>query len=202
MNNQRPEQDANTNLDQDLKQSRSAKYANVQLQADVKAWLGLIFGESNVKYDDLMVYLKDGTKLCEIINTVWGMGTIKYKTSTMAFVQMENIDKFLTFCKSNGIQQDELFQTVDLYEQRDPYQVIMAIQAVSRTINKNYPKYPLIGPNISQKRVRPPIPSKPKKLMLGQGGVPWSSMEYGYTKGANQGTEGVVFGGIKKIDRN
>lgn len=195
------DQDANSNLDQDLKESRGVKYSNSQLQSDIKAWLVTMLG-GDVQYNDLMEYLKDGTKLCEIINVVWGANTIKFKHSAMAFVQMENIDKFLTFCKSNGVQQDELFQTVDLYEQKDPYQVVMAIQSLSRLVNKHSPQYPLIGPNISQKRVRPPIPAKPKTLMLGQGGVPWSSMEYGYTKGANQATEGVVFGGIKKIDRN
>lgn len=197
-------QQADTNLDQDLKASRTLKYKNPQLQKDVKEWVVTILGDQIDKgvvlNNDLLAVLKDGVILCQIINATFGEGTVKFKESKMAFVQMENIEKFLNFCKSQGVPQDELFQTVDLYEEQDPYQVIMSLQSFSRMLNKTFPgKYAIIGPAIAKKHERPKVPAKPKHLMLGQGGVPWSSIEYGYMNGSNQQKEGVVFGGRRDI---
>ncbi|KAG0672427.1 hypothetical protein C6P40_002775 [Pichia californica] len=198
-------QDATTNIDQDLKISRLGKYNNNKLQTEVKEWIFSIIGneiEDNelILRDDLMKTLKDGSILCILINKTFGEGSIKFKKSKLAFVQMENIEKFLNFCKINGVSQDELFQTIDLYEEKDPYQVIMSLQSLSRVINNKFPnKYSLIGPNISKKHERPKVPNKPKHLVMGQGGVPWSSIEYGYMNGSNQAKEGVVFGGRRDI---
>lgn len=194
------EQQANTNLDQDLKVSRREKYNNPKLQKDVKQWIVSVLDgqvESvSILNGELLETLKDGTVLCMLVNTIFGEGSIKFKRSKMAFVQMENIEKFLNFCKFQGVPQDELFQTIDLYEENDPYQVIMSLQSFSRMVHKKFPnKYQFIGPAIATKHERPKIPPKPKHLVLGQGGVPWSSMEYGYMNGSNQKTEGVVFGG-------
>lgn len=194
-------QEAKTNLDEDLRAARGAKYANGALQEDVRMWLATVLGKTPDS-GDLLAYLKDGTRLCQVVNAVWGANSVRYKESRMAFVQMENIDTFLRFAKAHGVAQDELFQTVDLYESKDPYQVLMALQALSRAAHKHDPKWPLIGPAVAVKRTRPPVPAKPKTLVLGQGGVPWSSQEYGYMNGANQATEGVVFGGVKKVDRS
>lgn len=52
----------------------------------------------------------------------------------MPFVQMENISHFLKACQSPPInlQPHDLFQTVDLYEAKDPAQVLQCITAFSR----------------------------------------------------------------------
>ncbi|VEU19874.1 DEKNAAC100607 [Brettanomyces naardenensis] len=188
-----------TNLDQDLKASRLAKYQNTQLIQEVKDWLYNVLGNaidrSQLERDDLVDFLKDGSVLCSLVNTVWGDGALKYKRSKMAFVQMENIEKFLNFIRAKGVAQDELFQTVDLYEAKDPYQVVMTLQALSRVINKTFSKYPLIGPTISKKHERPRVPPKPKDLQVDS----WSTIEYGYVKGSNQATERVVFGSRRDI---
>jgi hypothetical protein len=202
------EQEAQTNLDQDLKASRVSKYNNPKLQKDVKEWILKILNTEIKNHEeflstDLLKNLKDGTLLCLLINKTFGENTIIFKYSKMAFVQMENIEKFLNFCKFQGVAQDELFQTVDLYEEKDPYQVIMSLQSFSRMLNNKFPnKFPLIGPAISKKHERPKIPIKPKHLVMGQGGVPWSSIEYGYMNGSNQKTEGVVFGSRRDIVGN
>ncbi|GME80523.1 unnamed protein product [Ambrosiozyma monospora] len=117
----------------------------------------------------------------------------------MAFVQMENIERFLNFIKAQGVPQDELFQTVDLYEAQDPYQVLMTIQSLSRLIHKKFgDKYPLIGPTLATKRERPKVPPKPKHFSA-TSGASWSTVEYGYIGGSNQNTEKVVFGGRRDI---
>lgn len=52
----------------------------------------------------------------------------------MPFVQMENISHFLRACQSHPInlQPHDVFQTVDLYEAKDPAQVLQCISAFSR----------------------------------------------------------------------
>ncbi len=52
----------------------------------------------------------------------------------MPFVQMENISHFLRACQQPPIslQSHDIFQTVDLYESKDPAQVLQCIAAFSR----------------------------------------------------------------------
>lgn len=190
-----------TNLDQDLAASRLGKYNDQARMKDTKRWIATVLpqvNEQELMSEDLMDYLHDGTVLCQLIDTVWRAGTIRYKQSKMAFVQMENIEQFLRFAQAHGIPQDELFQTIDLYESKDPYQVLMALQSLSRLINKqSNGKYPIIGPNLSKKHERPKVPRKPAHLQSGDAG--WSTVEYGYMKGSNQETEHVVFGSRRDI---
>ena len=55
----------------------------------------------------------------------------------MPFVQMENISHFLRVCQSPplNLQPHDVFQTVDLYEAKDPAQVLQCIGAFSRRAN-------------------------------------------------------------------
>ena len=52
----------------------------------------------------------------------------------MPFVQMENISHFLRACQLPplNLQSHDIFQTVDLYESKDPAQVLQCISAFSR----------------------------------------------------------------------
>ncbi len=192
-----------TNLDQDLHNSRLAKYNNQGLQREVKTWILNILGsqidQSLFERSELLESLKTGTVLCKLVNAIWGPNTLIFKESSMAFVQMELIERFLNFIKAQGVPQDELFQTVDLYEAADPYQVLMTLQALSRLVKQKFgAKYNLIGPTISTKHERPKVPPKPKKFSASSG-VPWSTIEYGYMNGSNQTTEKIVFGARRDI---
>lgn len=55
----------------------------------------------------------------------------------MPFVQMENISLFLRACRSPplNLQEHDVFLTVDLYEQKDPTQVLQCLGAFSRAAN-------------------------------------------------------------------
>lgn len=59
---------------------------------------------------------------------------VKFKTSSMPFVQMENISHFLRACKAPplNMQEHDVFLTVDLYESKDPAQVLQCLSAFSR----------------------------------------------------------------------
>lgn len=64
----------------------------------------------------------------------------------MPFVQMENISHFLRACQMPplGLPDHDVFQTVDLYESKDPAQVLQCIAAFSRRANavqpSNFPR--------------------------------------------------------------
>lgn len=66
---------------------------------------------------------------------------VKFKTSAMPFVQMENISHFLRACKSPplNLQEHDMFLTVDLYEAKDPAQVLQCLGAFSRAANQVAP---------------------------------------------------------------
>ena len=48
----------------------------------------------------------------------------------MAFKQMENIGNFLDGCETVGVNREDLFQTVDLYEGENMAQVVNGIYAL------------------------------------------------------------------------
>lgn len=60
----------------------------------------------------------------------------------MPFVQMENISHFLRACQQHplGLQSHDIFQTVDLYESKDPAQVLQCISAFSRRASAVNPR--------------------------------------------------------------
>lgn len=74
----------------------------------------------------------------------------KFKKSAMPFVQMENISHFLRLSKTPplNLQEHDMFLTVDLFESKDPAQVLQCIGAFSRAANKANPStFPtFIGP--------------------------------------------------------
>jgi transgelin len=68
----------------------------------------------------------------------------------MPFVQMENISLFLRACQRApfNLQPHDVFLTVDLYENKDPAQVLQCLSAFSRVANQAAPsRFPtVVGP--------------------------------------------------------
>lgn len=70
---------------------------------------------------------------------------VKFKQSPMPFVQMENIESFLKACQMPplNLQSHDVFLTVDLYEAKDPAQVLQCLISFSRRANSIQPgKFP------------------------------------------------------------
>lgn len=163
------DQNAHTNLDQDLHLSRDAKYK--RSEKEVAAWIfNTLHTPENerIKYEsyDLIEILKDGYILCQLGDLLHlpNCPTKKYKSSKMPFVQMENILFFLKACEMVGMAHDEIFQTVDLFDRKDPYQVIVTLMSFSRKANEtNGADFTeVIGPKVV--KVKPPVPRKPITL--------------------------------------
>lgn len=159
---------ASTNLDQDLHLSRDAKYK--RSEAEVKEWIFTTLNvpqERRQEFDthkqDLIDILKDGELLCKLGSLAYPEGpTKKFKNLRMPFVQMENILFFLKTCEHLGVPHDEIFQTIDLFERSDPYQVIVTLIAFSRKANERNSVISVIGPKVV--RVKPQVPMKPLSL--------------------------------------
>lgn len=81
--------------------------------------------------------LKDGIALCELANKALPPPGVKFKRSQMPFMQMENISQFLKACEMPplNMQSHDRFLTVDLYEGKDPAQVLQCLGAFSRQAN-------------------------------------------------------------------
>lgn len=79
--------------------------------------------------------------LSRLINLAVPPPGVRFKQSAMPFVQMENISLFLRACQSPplNLQEHDMFLTVDLYEQKDPAQVLQCLGAFSRAANSVNP---------------------------------------------------------------
>ncbi|KAI4231232.1 MAG: hypothetical protein L6R40_007802 [Gallowayella cf. fulva] len=166
-----------SSLDKDLRNIRLGKYTP-QAANEVRVWIEESIGE-RLDAGDLLNALKDGIALCKLANLATGLPGVRFKQSSMPFVQMENISHFLRACKSPplNLQAHDIFQTVDLYENKDPAQVLTCISAFSRKANAIQPsKFPtVIGPRSKSG------PMSPEST----GGYGSSAATYGRPRGAS-----------------
>ncbi|OAL35879.1 hypothetical protein AYO20_04785 [Fonsecaea nubica] len=127
-----------TSLDQDMRKLRLERYTPGAAN-EVRNWIESTLGE-RLATGDLMDALRDGVALCKLVNLAVSPG-IKYKQSSMPFVQMENISHFLRACELPplSLPSHDRFLTVDLYDAKDPAQVLQCIAAFSRKANQLNP---------------------------------------------------------------
>ncbi|KAL4896796.1 hypothetical protein BDV59DRAFT_171565 [Aspergillus ambiguus] len=127
-----------TSLDKDLRSLRLSRYTP-QAAAEVREWIEEVLQE-RLSSGDLLEALKDGVALCRLVNLAVSPG-VKYKVSSMPFVQMENISHFLRACQIAplSLPPHDVFLTVDLYEAKDPAQVLQCLMAFSRRANALQP---------------------------------------------------------------
>ena len=79
-----------------------------------------------------------------------GDGSVKYKKSNMAFVQMENLEKFVKACQNYGMKPDDCFQVVNLYEHQNPWSVVCTLYALGRKVSIAFCKFELFSSFKSQ----------------------------------------------------
>ncbi|KAJ5971997.1 uncharacterized protein N7479_001915 [Penicillium vulpinum] len=145
-----------TSLDKDLRNMRLSRYTP-QAAAEVRDWIEEMLHEK-LASPDLLEGLKDGVALCKLVNLVVSPG-VKYKQLSAPFVQMENISHFLRACQLPPLDlpPHDVFLTVDLYEAKDPAQVLQCLAAFSRRANALAPnKFPrTVGPQSKRGVVSP-----------------------------------------------
>lgn len=140
-----------SSLDQDMRSLRMGRYTP-QAANEVRSWIEGTLGE-RLPPGDLLEALKDGVALCKLVNLVIPFPGVKYKTISMPFVQMENISHFLKACEMPPLSMPahDRFLTVDLYEGKDPAQVLQCLTAFSRQAHTLQPSVvrTTIGPKIT-----------------------------------------------------
>ncbi|KLJ10577.1 hypothetical protein EMPG_14027 [Blastomyces silverae] len=131
-----------SSLDRDLRSLRLSRYTP-EAANEIREWIEEVLQEK-LPRGDLLELLKSGVILCRLVNLAVSPG-VKYRDSTMPFVQMENISHFLRACQVAplSLQPHDVFLTVDLYESKDPAQVLQCIRSFSRRANALQPgKFP------------------------------------------------------------
>lgn len=154
-----------TSMDQDLRKARDAKFRSSETEALNWLYDTLSLPEaerSAYRSLNMVEILKDGLLLCRLgdLLQIEGSPTRKAKKSSMPFRQMENVMFFLQLCDKIGMAHDEIFQTIDLFEGKDPYQVVVTLMAFSRKANEMQPdRFPqIIGPRLSRTKTPAPKP--------------------------------------------
>ncbi len=85
---------------------------------------------------DFEAALADGVILCKLFNEIamaLGVPTVPViPADKLSYKRIENINSFLEGCKSFGLSQAELFEPIDLFEQKRFPKVINCLRALSR----------------------------------------------------------------------
>jgi len=116
-------------LDKELAAKQAAKYDPAMVDA-AKEWIIAILGPVLDPPDDLIAALKSGIVLCDLVNAIQP-GICKAPSKMSApFKQMENIGNYLEACTKLGVPAPANFQTVTLYENQNPMQVITNLHAL------------------------------------------------------------------------
>ncbi|KAJ3634461.1 hypothetical protein Zmor_016458 [Zophobas morio] len=142
-------------LDRAIAEKINSKY-NPELEREVIDWIEQLTGlRSPGTKDQFQEFLRDGQVLCKLMNRLVPGAIPKINDSKLAFKQMENIENFLKACTNElNVPPRDLFQTVDLYENKNMVQVIDTIHAVGRHAKaKNY-NGPTIGGKLAERNIR------------------------------------------------
>jgi len=107
---------------------------------------------------------------------------------------MENISTFLAAAQQLGCPAADLFQTVDLFEEKNPYQVVQAVFSLSRHAAETCPDMdiPVLGPKLVKRRT---LQFTEEKLLEARSTA--NTFQYGYAGGAN--ASGIYFGKRRDI---
>ncbi|KXS12480.1 hypothetical protein M427DRAFT_137190 [Gonapodya prolifera JEL478] len=184
-------------LDKEVAARIQAKY-DPQREEEAKLWIEDrldedVFGDGSRTFQEV---LKDGIVLCRVANACFPGSVPKIQQSKMPFKQMENVGSFLNVCETiAGMKKHDLFQTVDLYENKNIVQVIDTIHMFTRYANRSDPRIPHLGPKLATSNERVFDPA-----VINAGKVVTSILTSGYAGGASQ--SGMSFGGRRDLIRN
>lgn len=177
----------------------AAKY-DIEKEQEARQWIEAVIGESidpsvpaseSMGMDRFHAALKDGIFLCKLADAITGPGKVKFNKMKVPFKQMENINNFLVACEKYGVAKTDLFQTVDLFENQNLWQVVCTIHALGRKAQTMGYQGPCLGPREAAKNVRD---FTEDQLQAGQSII---GLQMGTNKVASQ--KGMSFGNTRHI---
>jgi len=121
-------------LDRDLADKEQAKHDPV-LEKKALKWIGTVL---SLNLDgDIYTNLSDGVLLCKLMNKVYPGIVPKINERGNSFKQMENIEAYLEACRSLGLRSTDLFNTVDLFEEKNISLVITNIHVLAGFLERS-----------------------------------------------------------------
>ena len=151
-----------------------------KLDGEAQEWIEAVLGEkfpAGVAYEDA---LKDGIILCKLMNKLKPGSCAKFTTKGTGFALRENVSIFCNAARGYGVPDNELFQTVDLFEKKNIAQVTLAIHALGRYAQKNGYNGPALGIKLADANKRE---FTEEQLRAGEAVI---GLQAGYNKGASQ----------------
>ena len=159
-------------------QKKMLENYSMEAELQVKQWIEEVTGLScEGSFAD---WLRDGTILCQLMNTIQPESVPPVKLSSMPFKQMECINLFLIAAEKYGIKKTDLFVTLDLYEDNNPAQVVSTLRALDRLSHIKGFDGPTYAPK--QSAYNPRDFSEEKR----NAGKTIIGAQYGYVTGASQ----------------
>lgn len=160
------------------------------LEAAALQWIFTILQEPipQAQFGDI---LRDGQVLCRFMNACAPGIVRKINRGPGHFQLMENINNFQVASKQLGCNEVDLFQTIDLWEQRNLAQVIVCLQALGSRLQLMRPDLPAFGPKPATENRR----EFNEEVMRASEGM--IGQQAGWNKGATQ--TGMNFGNTRHI---
>ncbi|KAJ3362978.1 hypothetical protein GGF31_001273 [Allomyces arbusculus] len=137
-------------IDREIKEKLEGKLSADQV-FEVQQWMEAVLGCALPDGGLTQANLKDGAILVELLNKATG-SNVKVNKSALAFKQMENIHQFLVGAERLGCPKFELFQTIDLFEDKNFPQVVQALYSFARHAHKAGHAVPVLGPKLHDSR--------------------------------------------------
>lgn len=163
-------------------------------KTEILDWIEAVTGEKVPRDQPFEKVLKDGVILCNMMNVIQPGSIKRINKKGSNFQLMENHAAFQKGMKKCKVPDDEIFQTVDLFEARNIKQVVKSLAALARILSNN-PEYtgPKMGPKMSEKEERQWTEDE---LRAGRQGT--IGLQMGSNKGASQA--GINMGKARSIN--
>lgn len=157
---------------------REATYSHED-EGKARGWLEAVSGEP---IEGFFETLKDGSYLCRVLNRLQpGLVPAKYeRPQSFPIRQIETVGQYLDGCRKYGMEEKDLFVSVDLVEEQNKNMVLASIISLGRLAQKHGYEGPKLGPKEAEAN---PREFTEDQLKQGRGEI---GLQMGSNKGATQ----------------
>jgi hypothetical protein len=122
---------------------------DAEQKTEILDWMQALLGEKIPRDQPFEKVLKDGVIICKVLNKLQPGSVKRINTKGGGFTLMENHAAFQKAMKAYGVPEEEVFQTVDLFEARNVKAVVKGLYALGRTAKNKGFDGPTLGPKMA-----------------------------------------------------